>query len=142
MQKRDRWASRLAEYLYGAQHQRFVYGSFDCCMFVAGAVLCQTGVDLGAGFRAKYGSKREADAMIGGDTDRVIGEFAGGVFADSGMPRIEPKHAQRGDVALVPLAGGKEALGVVDLNGVNVLVLLERGWGRFPLRRAKCAWAV
>ncbi len=132
------WPERLESFLSAVQGREFKYGSWDCSLFGAEAVLAQTGMDFGAAFRGLYGdasSAREALKTIGkGDLESTVRGFIGD-------PLESPRRAQRGDLVLFESEDG-DALGVVDLSGVQFAVLSTKGVLRLKLDRAKIAWRV
>jgi hypothetical protein len=114
------WEKRLDEYLTKAKTQTFSWGSFDCALFVCGAVASITGVDMGADFRGKYDSCESAaevmQAYAGGGLEQLAEKMADTLHL-SEVPKF---MAQRGDVVLFDTDHGP-ALGIVSLDGWNVL---------------------
>lgn len=59
------WEVRLFTFLNEARALHLEYGRFDCAIgLVSGAVLAQTGVDLGAPHLGKYGDALEAHRYV------------------------------------------------------------------------------
>lgn len=106
MIRKDDWPERLAEFIDVRRERAFSWGSQDCALFAADAVLAMTGVDLAKKLR---GYKTAAGA-----TRRI--KAAGGMrnFA-SALTEKHPGLAQRGDVVLVTL-DGRETFGIVAGN--------------------------
>lgn len=113
------WQPRLRRWLSTVAGHPLVPGQHDCCLFGAGAVLAQTGVDIAKGWRGRY------TTFAGG---RRILRKAG--FADHialiahHLPEAHVSAALPGDIAVVPGEGG-DAVGVVQ--GAAVYVLTEAG---------------
>lgn len=101
------WPERLAAFIEARRARAFSWGSQDCALFAADAVLEMTGVDLADGLRG-YTSASGAAKRI---------KKAGGMRALAGeLPEKHPGLAQRGDVVLVELEG-RETFGIVAGNG-------------------------
>jgi hypothetical protein len=108
-QRHHDWPERLAEYIEGRRERPFSWGSNDCCLFFADAVLEMTGTDPAAKWR---GYKSQVAA-----TRRV--KKAGGLRAMAKTVGLIEKHpglAQRGDGVIVKL-DGRETFGLVVGNG-------------------------
>lgn len=134
MIKKD-WCERLVTFLSKNQDTPFEWGKFDCCLFVADAIIEMTGVDIAADFRGKYqsekGSLRALVKYGKGDVKstftHLLGQF---------KPRLK---AGRGDVALIATPTG-DAVGIV-FNGA-VWVATPDGLTTVPLREALGCWSV
>lgn len=134
------WPTRLERYVLAQQKAKFRYGQLDCCLFVAGAIEAMTGVDI-APFR-EYHSRRTASQLAvtycGRKSVRAIVEKA---FEEAGMPKIPPAFACRGDAVLIKRPSDS-SLGIVDLNGRDILLLAREGFARQPISLAVQAWRV
>lgn len=128
------WPSRLDSFLRLHRQRRFVYGEWDCCLFVAGAIEAMTGADLAASFRETYHSRKEARERYG--SVRAISDQ---VFAE--WPRVSVLKAQRGDVVLVQRCRDY-SLGLVSLTGKHILAAARQGFYRLSLERGLYAWHV
>lgn len=131
------WEVKLGEFLFTRRDQPFTYGYNDCCMFAFDAALAMTGVDIGEQFRGKYDSDLSASKLIirftnGGNLGDLIEKLA----IQYGLPEVKPLFARRGDIVLIP-SEPRKALGIVDMNGWNVvgpypriveLNEIERAW--------------
>src|SRR5690554_354752 len=101
MERYNDWPERLAAFVETRRARVFSWGSQDCALFAADAVLEMTGVDPAKGLRG-YKSARGAANRI---------KKAGGMRAlASNLPQKHPGLAQRGDVVLVEL-DGRETFG-------------------------------
>ncbi|MCQ9615946.1 hypothetical protein L1889_03865 [Paenalcaligenes niemegkensis] len=107
MERYDDWPEKLAAFIETRRERVFSWGSQDCALFAADAVIEMTGVDLAKELRG-YRSARGAANRI---------KKAGGMrsFASS-LSEKHPGLAQRGDVVLVDI-DGRETFGVVLGNG-------------------------
>ncbi len=129
------WRVRLYAALEGHRGHAFQWGSHDCALLAADAVLAMTGVDLAAPFRGRYatliGARRAMHAA--GYDDQVA-------IAAAQFREIHPAYAQVGDLAVVPNDDGWEALGVVT--GPVIQVFARDGLAAWPLDRATRAFKV
>lgn len=113
------WSLRLRAWLRSTHARPIRPGQHDCCLFGAGAVEAQTGVDLAAGWRGRYST------YAGG---RRILRRAG--YADHidliarHLPEAHVSTALEGDIAILPTEDG-DAVGVVQ--GAAVYVLTPSG---------------
>jgi|tagenome__1003787_1003787.scaffolds.fasta_scaffold20878956_2 hypothetical protein len=136
------WEIRLQSFLLRANGQRFGYGRLDCCLFVCDAILAMTGIDVAKAFRNRYSSRREALHAIKEETGSAsILAIASAVTSAFGMPAIAPSRASRGDVVLLRRSHD-HSLGLVDLNGRDILVPVRQGIWRLPMSQAVRAWRV
>ena len=135
MRRYDDWPARLGAFLARHQYEPFAYGRWDCCLFVAAAIEAMTGVDPAASVRGTYSSARGA---------RRYGSVVAAVeavTASYGMPETSVLKARRGDVALAAgITGG--SLGLVALDGRDVLLVSSNGLWRVPVLSAIRAWSV
>src|SRR5690349_20174716 len=134
------WQSRLQQFLFKALSFQFAYGSADCCLFVADAVEAMTGIDIAAKYRGQYSSRTEALELAQRETGkRAVSSVIVAALEDAGLPKIAVNAAQRGDVVLVRRSGDV-SLGIVDLNGKEILAIAQTSFVRIPLVRAIRAW--
>lgn len=135
MKRKKDWFERLVAFLAKHQNTSFEWGAFDCCLFVADAIVEMTDIDIATPFRGKYKTEKGAirALMKYGDGDvkstftQLLGPF---------KPRL---NAGRGDVALVSTSTGN-AVGIV-FNNV-VWVASPDGLITIPLRAALGCWSV
>lgn len=128
----------------------FRYGRFDCCTAAAALWRAQTGVDVMAPLRG-YSTARGAALKLyhaaprGTPKARRFEAVAEIMARESGLVEVDVSRAQRGFIVLVEAdtpAGRGDALGIVDLDGMNILVPTRTGWGRLPLSQGRRAWGV
>ena len=142
MQRRSDWQWGLDEFLRVNRYRPFEYGKWDCCLFVCDAIVEMTGIDLAAPYRSKYSTRAGALHAIrehlGTASIKAVAENAA---ATHHMPEVPILRAHRGDMVLI--ARGRDySLGLVALNGRDVIVASKRGLWRLPLSCAVRAWRV
>src|SRR6185437_16001334 len=131
------WPIRLEQFLRESSTEPFQYGRHDCCVFVANAVLAMTGRDLAADVRGRYRSRKEALALAQDRTGtRSIRALIETLLCD--LPEVAPRMAQRGDIVLVKRASDV-SLGLVALNGKEILAASRGGFVHLSMSRALCA---
>ena len=142
MQRRSDWQRVLDEFLREHQNRPFEYGKWDCCLFVCDAIIAMTGVDLADSYRGAYSTRAGALQAIGEQLGTAsIQAVAAHAAAAHHMPEVPVHQAHRGDMVLI--ARGREySLGLVALNGRDVIVASKRGLWRLPLSCAVRAWQV
>jgi hypothetical protein len=144
------WATRgFHEFLLARRNMPFAWGTNDCALFAADAVLAITDTDIAEDFRGKYSDQAGAFAVIqsiaGGTTVADAAAYCAqkhGLVewaSPNGAPL--PLFAQRGD--LVVMANGENLIaGVVHLNGKHLVSMAESGIVRLPVTAARRAWKV
>jgi hypothetical protein len=143
MIRRADWQSRLESFLHANAHHPFAYGSWDCCLFVSSAIHQMTDVDPAHEFRNNYSSRGEAYRSIKAATGAASLEAVVTTITDKlQMPLIPVLCAQRGDVVLLNRAARDYSLGLVSLNGREIIVCRRDGLCRISLARAIRAWRV
>jgi uncharacterized protein YfcZ (UPF0381/DUF406 family) len=130
------WQVLLHAFLMEHRYDAFRYGRCDCCLFVCDAVSVMTGVDPAAAFRGTYSSRAQARRAYGS-----VQELAEAVTAKHGMPESPVLHARRGDVALIK-RNRDYSLGLVAMNGLDIVLASSRGLWRVPVSLAVRAWHV
>lgn len=129
------WPERLAALVEARRDAPFAWGSHDCGLFAADAVLACTGEDPAADLRGAYATEAAAEAMLA-----PLGGLYGlmrRIQARRGTAMIPPALAQRGDTVLIPV-GNELAVGVVL--GADVAVPGPDGLVFLPLADARRAW--
>ena len=142
MQRRSDWQQIFDEFLRTNQNRPFAYGKWDCCLFVCDAIIEITGIDLAAPYRGKYSNLKGAlhaiSEKLGTASIQAVAENAA---AAHHMLEVPVSHAHRGDMVLVG-RGRDHSLGLIALNGRDVIVTSKRGLWRLPLSCAVRAWRV
>lgn len=131
------WQSRLERYLAAHAREAFRYGVFDCCLFACGAIETMTGTDPAGEFRGKYANRQEAfvavRAALGGRS-ASLRDLARKLARAHGFQRVENiHHAHRGDLVILRRSAREVSLGIVSLNGRDVLVATGPGVQPIPL---------
>lgn len=124
------WPERLAAFIESRRETPFEYGTNDCCLFAADAVLALTGVDFAAEYRGKYSTKLGAARLL-----TKVGGTLG--IADEKLEPLPLALAGRGDIVLVPTDEG-DALAVCV--GPSAAAPTERGLTFVPRTVFKRAW--
>jgi hypothetical protein len=142
LSRRADWQQRLQQYLDLSSQACFQYGLFDCCLFVCDAIREMTDFDLAADFRGRYDSAASARAaMFHSVSSHSVRKVAEVITTRNAMPEVAPLLAQRGDVALLCRVR-TDSLGLVALNGREILTCERRGLRRLPLASALRVWRV
>jgi hypothetical protein len=134
----------LPQFIESRLHTPFVWGSNDCALFAADAVLAATGVDIAEDFRGKYDSKlgafRTIKEVTGGST---IEDAAAYCAEKHGLKECQfPLMAKRGDLVIVHNNLGEKVAGIVGLNGRHVYVPGDNGLVHFSIMGVIRAWSV
>lgn len=109
----ENWEHILNEFIDANKNNKFKYGTWDCCIFTAGAVRAITGENYLKPF--KYKSKKKAFELI---------EKAGGIIkilSDRFEERQTPYLSQRGDIVYY-----KQAIGICL--GAKAIFVNESGY--------------
>lgn len=123
------WQPRLHHWLHDIKGRSFEPGQHDCCIFAAGAVEAQTGVDLATGFRGDY------TTIAGGLIALRRAGFADHIdLITHHLPEAPLVTAREGDLVIVPTADGP-ATGLVQGSAIYVL-REDSGLGFAPMSAA------
>jgi hypothetical protein len=124
------WRVALDSFIAERMQKPFAWGSNDCCIFAADAVLAMTGVNHATGLRGSYDGALQAA--------RVVSELGGlSAIASRAGPECHPLCAGPGDVGLVTNEG-RELLAVCD--GAHWLAPTSEGLAAMPFESARAAW--
>lgn len=126
------WRERFDALVAQRMRTPFAWGSHDCCLFAADAVLASTGVDHASDLRGTYDDAASALRVL-----RAAGGLDA-VAARAGEP-VPPLMAQIGDVGVVATEG-RESLAVCV--GSVWLAPAAAGLAALPLESARAAWRV
>jgi len=127
------WSPRLFAFIESRRILPHAYGSNDCCLFCADAILEMTGEDLAAGIRGTYSDQAGAEAIL-----EAHGGLEAFVISILGEPK-GPLCARQGDVALIHTRHG-DAVGICEGNHVAVPGDVEQIL--IPLSQALKSWQV
>ena len=149
LKRQENWDTRgFHEFLLARAKMPFAWGSNDCALFAADAVLAITGTDIAGDFRGKYTDEAGAFALIasvtgkGTDPAAAVGDAAAWCAEKAGLVELKQVlMAQRGDLVVIPDAGRLIA-GVVHLSGRHVVSVGEAGLKRLPIMDVVRAWRV
>lgn len=121
MQKQIGWEDRLTKYIEKKQNAPFRWGTNDCVKFAFGCVKAITGIDaLKESWSREWKSKAEAYQILKDcKADQWSDIYSPYLSGKYGLDVINPKMAQRGDLAMVETPYGL-ALGIVTINGIAV----------------------
>jgi hypothetical protein len=135
LKKHDHWHTRAFDtFLRERAEMPFAWGSNDCALFAADAILANTGTDIAADFRGKYttqlGALRTIQEVTGGTS---VADAAAYCAVKHGLTEhIHPLMAQRGDLVVID-NGGNLIAGVIHLNGMHAISVSETGLVRLPI---------
>lgn len=117
------WSLRLANLLRESQDKPFIWGEFDCCLFVSDCCVAVCGMDPAADYRGRY--KTEVGAK------RALLKRHGSVEAafDACFQRVDVAFAQRGDIVTYLDSDGVTAAAVCWAGGYWA-ALRDGGVGR------------
>lgn len=121
MRRVEGWRKRLAHYVSECRNTPYALGSFDCWLFVSGAIEAMTGIDLGVAHRGHYHTTRGALGVM-----RRVGAGNMADFVGQYLPEQEPASAQIGDVMTIP-TDDKFGFSLGILNGERILVVTPTG---------------
>ena len=112
----------------------FAWGSNDCALFAADAILANTGTDIADDFRGKYttqlGALKTIREVTGGTT---IADAAAYCANKHGLvEHTHPLMAKRGDLVVID-NGGTLIAAVIHLNGYHAVSVSETGLVRLPI---------
>ena len=124
------WEQRLADYLAGVLNTPHRFGSHDCALHGANAVLAQTGHDYAAAYRGRYTTELGAARAL-----RKHGAGSLQATFDVQLPVINPALAQRGDLVMA-----QEAIGVCV--GGHAMFAGAQGLERIARTEWSRAWKV
>lgn len=127
------WPSRFAALVDSARARPFEWGTHDCCLWAASAVLALTGNDPGRQWRGAYATARGALDLL-----EAVGGLEGAGEL-TGTP-IAVALAAVGDIGLVTWDDGTESLAVCA--GHSWMCAGDTGLVHLPLLSARRAWGV
>ena len=142
MTRLPNWPGLLDRFINENRETPFAYGSFDCCLWVVNCIQVMTGVDVATEFRGRYKSREEAVGVIGEVTGyKSVRKAVEHVTRAQEMAPVPVLNLQRGDVALVKRPRDY-SLGIVALNGRDIIVAAANGLEWIPVASACAGWRV
>jgi hypothetical protein len=146
MAKLSNWQASLDRYIAESHNLPFSYDpaeGLDCCRFTFNAIRVQIGKPVGEQFAGAYKTRRQALETMQAYCGRPSLSMAiFKLFRECGFAATHPLLAQRGDALLCPKLSGGEFLGVLDLNGKDVISVGENGLRRVPVSIRCRAWRI
>lgn len=144
--KNEHWHTRsFNQFLTDSINVPFDWGTNDCCMFAANAILANTNIDIADDFRGKYTDEASAFALITtvtGVASPTVADAAAHCATKHGLVEYEhPLMAKRGDLVVISNCGALIA-GVVHLNGRDVISVSQTGAVRLPITNIVRSWSV
>jgi hypothetical protein len=144
--KLSNWQQALDEYIAAAHTKPFSYDrgeGLDCCTFTFGAIRAQTGRVIGAQFAGVYTTHRQALITMKLYCGRPsLSAAIAKLMREHEFSPVPPLYAQRGDAVLAPQTAGGDFLGILDLNGRDVLSVGDDGVRRVPISIRCRAWRI
>jgi hypothetical protein len=139
----NRSTKPFTTFLKDNANTKFAWGSWDCCLYAANAILAITGKDIADDFRDKYTDEASAFALIktvtGGTT---VADAAAYCAKKHGLvEHAHPLMAKRGDLVVIQ-NGPNLIAGVVHLNGRDVVSVSDHGAVRLPITQVKRSWSI
>ena len=129
------WRSRLSVHLDGLTRCPFAYGQHDCVLFAASCVEVMTGVDLAARYKGLYRSLKGGLKLLA--QDGFVSPLA---MVAAHFGRVPPAFAQVGDIMVLQMDRGIDALGINV--GERIAVLQPHGLAMAPRLAAIAAFRV
>ena len=127
------WPARLSELVTRAHALPFAWGSHDCCLWAADAVVALTGRDPAIDLRGLYFDEFGAYRAL-----RAVGGLLG-AGQRTGRRLTNPRFALDGDVAIV--SDGR--LPMLAVRSADVwLCAATQGLHALPIDAARIAWGV
>ena len=136
LMRREDWVERLDVVLRDAATRVFVWGQWDCCLFVGACIEAMTGEHPVPDAIGAYHDEASARDWLRDHFGSI--EAMARLFL--GAP-IEPVFAGRGSVALIA-QNGHHAFGLVGLDGKTLLFVDEKGLRRVPKSFGSVFWTV
>ncbi|HUF81285.1 MAG TPA: hypothetical protein VMN03_09140 [Burkholderiales bacterium] len=133
--RRQDWPLRLNAWLDSVREKAFAWGTHDCVLGAADAVLAMTGQDPAQAYRARYQTRTGAA--------RVLAEHGGLealVTGALGAPLPGPRLAGRGDVVLMESGTQGPMLAVVI--GASAVAPGPEGATFLPMADWRTGWRV
>jgi hypothetical protein len=140
--RKANWQSEFDWLITSSRNRAFEWGKWDCCLFVADAILAVTGDDLAAGLRGSYSSLGEARWLLRARYGSAsIERSVARLFSIAGIPGITPGFAMRGD-PVIARSGRDFQIGLVALNGGIIINSETKGLTSVPRSLVTRAWHI
>ena len=132
------WKDNFVNYIHANTATVFSFGEHDCCLTACNLLREITGIDPGDSFRGEYEGPVEMFAIL--KKNGGVEKIADKICAEHNWKEIPPLFASKGD--LVMIDAGRHALGVIDLNGKEIMCAGPIGFTRMPLSEGLKAWRI
>ena len=139
--RQNQWDKKLTAYLKQLAREEFVWGKNDCALFVANCLEILTGVDYAKDYRNLYTTEEGAIKALQDIGQGSLKKTFAHLANSKGWKPVKPSFAQRGDMVLFVLEGN-HTMGIVHLDGLNIVALGEQGLITRPLEEAQIIWGV
>ena len=133
MKKTD-WLQQLLAFIASRKDAPYAWGSNDCCLFAADAIVAMTGTDLAAKLRGTYSNEEGAYKIIAdhGSLAKLITSFLG--------TPLGPLCARRGDIVLFHAPNGADCVGVCT--GPTLVCPGDENLNTFSMELATKSWRI
>lgn len=148
LRRLEGWEQRLGEVFRLARGKQLQWGTFDCFLFPADAILALTNFDLAASFRGTYSTELEAlrvlREMTGSETRLAdaASVLSSRYALQIGAAAIHSTRARRGDIATVIGTYHEETFAVVDTSARQLATVSPNGLTFLPISSGLRFWAV
>ena len=122
------WEQRLFQFVESKRHSIFKWGTNDCFLFTADAVISMADVDIAKPYRGKYNSAKGSKRF--GSLQQVMNK--------SPLRRKKNNYQTTGDIVL--FKSPKETLGICV--GSHIVALGEKGLLNFKNGAAILVWSI
>lgn len=134
----EAWERRLHSRIELYGRMPFVWGKFDCCLFVADCVWALTQKNPSLPWRGAYSDEAGAQAII--NAAGGVAALAEKALAGIGVTeRISPTFGQRGDPCVF-MREGRETMGIIY--GAQMIAKAPEGLARLPIDPSALCWAI
>lgn len=127
------WQTQLLNCIQAAKGRPFVWGTLDCCLFVADCCVALCGVDPAASYRGRYCTEAGAKRVLLREHGSI------GAVLDAHFKQVPVMMAQRGDAVIYDGPNGETA-GVIWAGAIWAVT--EQGPQPLPGVRPKAVWRV
>lgn len=140
LERFEDWPSRLARFVESARGRKFAWGSHDCALFAADAIIAMTGEDLAFGLRGRYATQMGAAKALKRFAGGGLEETAEKIAAKWELQECPPLRAQRGDGVLFDGEAGPTL--AVCVGEKLAAPSLNDGLAFLPLAVGRRAWRI
>ncbi len=138
--RKKTWKTNFVKYIHKNINTPFYFGKHDCFLTACDLIKEITGIDAAEQHRNKYEGVEETKKILekhGGLETEVIK-----ICKQNKWEQINPLFASKGDLVMINIGADRKALGVIDLNGSEILFAAPIGFTRKPITDAVLAWRI